>query len=83
MSSPQFTTSSPAPSNTVILSLPPEAKMVSAPPELETMRLSAERATLVEAIQQDVGATLQRYTHDDEINVPMAAYVATAHIPAS
>ncbi len=43
----------------------------------------AERATLVEAMQQDVGATLQRYTHDDEINVPMAAYVATAHIPAS
>jgi hypothetical protein len=43
----------------------------------------AERATLVEAIQQDVGATLRSYTHDDEINVPMAAYVATAHIPAS
>jgi ubiquinone/menaquinone biosynthesis C-methylase UbiE len=43
----------------------------------------AERATLVEAIQQDVDATLQRYTHDDEINFPMAAYVATAHIPAS
>ncbi len=43
----------------------------------------AERATLVEAMQQDVGATLQRYTHDDEINVPMAAYVATAHIAAS
>ena len=43
----------------------------------------AERATLVEAIQQDVGATLQRYTHDNEINVPTAAYVATAHIPAS
>lgn len=43
----------------------------------------AERATLVEAILQDVGATLRSYTHDDEINVPMAAYVATAHIPAS
>ena len=43
----------------------------------------AERATLVEAIQQDVGATLRSYTHDDEINVPMTAYVATAHIPAS
>ena len=43
----------------------------------------AERATLVEAIQQDVGATLRSYIHDDEINVPMAAYVATAHIPAS
>jgi SAM-dependent methyltransferase len=43
----------------------------------------AERASLVEAIQQDVGATLQRYTNDNEINVPMAAYVATAHIPAS
>ena len=37
----------------------------------------------MEAIQQDVGATLQRYTHDNEINVPTAAYVATAHIPAS
>lgn len=43
----------------------------------------AERATLVEAMQQDVGAKLQRYSHDNEINVPMAAYVATAHIPAS
>ena len=43
----------------------------------------AERATLVEAIQEDVGATLRRYTHDDEIDVPMAAYVATVHIPAS
>ena len=43
----------------------------------------AERATLVEAIQQDAGATLRSYTHDDEIDVPMAAYVATAHIPAS
>lgn len=43
----------------------------------------AERATLVEVIQQDVGATLRSYTYDDEINVPMAAYVATAHIPAS
>lgn len=43
----------------------------------------AERATLVDVIQQDVGATLQSYTHDDDINVPMAAYVATAHIPAS
>ncbi len=43
----------------------------------------AERATLVEAIQRDVGATLQRYIRDNEINVPMAAYVATAHIPAS
>ena len=42
----------------------------------------AERATVVEAILQDVGATLRSYTHD-EINVPMAAYVATAHIPAS
>jgi hypothetical protein len=37
----------------------------------------------VDVIQQDVGATLQSYTHDNEINVPMAAYVATAHIPAS
>jgi ubiquinone/menaquinone biosynthesis C-methylase UbiE len=43
----------------------------------------AEQASLVEVIQQDVGATLQRYTNDDEINVSMAAYVATAHIPAS
>jgi ubiquinone/menaquinone biosynthesis C-methylase UbiE len=43
----------------------------------------AERATLVEAILRDVGATLQRYIRDNEINVPMAAYVATAHIPAS
>jgi ubiquinone/menaquinone biosynthesis C-methylase UbiE len=43
----------------------------------------AERATLVEAILQDVGATLRSYIHDDEIDVPMAAYVATAHIPAS
>ena len=42
----------------------------------------AERATVVEAILQDVGATLRSYTHD-EVNVPMAAYVATAHIPAS
>ena len=43
----------------------------------------AERATLVEAMQQDVGATLRSYTRDDEITFPMAAYVATAHIPAS
>ncbi len=43
----------------------------------------AERATLVEAVQQDVGATLRSYTRDDEITFPMAAYVATAHIPAS
>jgi hypothetical protein len=43
----------------------------------------AERATLVDVIQQDVGATLQSYPQDDDINVPMAAYVATAHIPAS
>ncbi len=43
----------------------------------------AERATLVEAIQQDAGATLRRYTNDNEIIVPMAAYVATAHVPAS
>lgn len=43
----------------------------------------AEQASLVEVIQQDVGATLQRYTNDDEINVSMAAYVVTAHIPAS
>ena len=43
----------------------------------------AERATLVEAIQRDVGATLQRYIRDYEITFPMAAYVATAHVPAS
>lgn len=43
----------------------------------------AQRATLVEAIKQDIGPTLQRYTHDDGISFPMAAYVATAHIPAS
>ena len=43
----------------------------------------AERAALVDVIQQDVGATLQSYTNDNEIKVPMAAYVATAHIPAS
>ena len=43
----------------------------------------AERATLVEAIQRDVGATLQRHIRDYEITFPMAAYVATAHIPAS
>ncbi len=43
----------------------------------------AERAILVEAIQQDASATLQRYIRDNEINVPMAAYVATAHISAS
>ena len=43
----------------------------------------AERATFVEAIQQDVGATLRSYTHDDAINFPMAAYVAMARIPPS
>ena len=42
----------------------------------------AGRAALAEAIRQDVGATLRLYTHDDGIHVPMAAYVATAHVPA-
>jgi ubiquinone/menaquinone biosynthesis C-methylase UbiE len=62
---------------TMTLRFPSADRFVRA--ELE----EAERATLVEAILQDVGATLRSYTHDDEINIPMAAYVATAHIPAS
>ena len=62
---------------TMTLRFPSADRFVRA--ELE----EAERATLVEAILQDVGATLRSYTHDDEINVPLAAYVATAHIPAS
>ena len=43
----------------------------------------AEQATLLEAAQQELSATLQRYIHGGEIVVPMAAYVATAHAPAS
>ena len=43
----------------------------------------AEHATRLEAAQQELSATLQRYIHGDEIVVPMAAYVATAHAPAS
>jgi len=43
----------------------------------------AERATLLEAAQQELSAALQRYIQGDEIVVPMAAYVATAHARAS
>ena len=43
----------------------------------------AERANLLEAAQQELSATLQRYIHGDEITFPMAAYVATARVPAS
>ena len=43
----------------------------------------AEQATLLEAAEQELSATLQRYIHGDEIVVPMAAYVATAHAPVS
>ena len=42
----------------------------------------AGRAALGEAMRQDLGATLRRYVHGDEIAVPMATYVATARIPA-
>jgi SAM-dependent methyltransferase len=43
----------------------------------------AQRATLLEAAQQELSAALQRYMHGDEIVVPMAAYIATAQAPAS
>ena len=42
----------------------------------------AGRAALGEAMRRELGTTLRRYVHGDEITVPMAAYVATARVPA-